>query len=392
MFSKTISLLQEFSIPLILGVILSVIGANYYGEDYHHWMEIPLLGEGIQIFGHPLTFHFLMNDIFMVFFFGIAAVEIAQAVSSGGSLNPISRAINPLMGTLGGVVGPVTTYFLLCYLFNVETIVYHGWGIPTATDIALAWLAMRFIFGRSHPAVSFLILLAVADDAIGLAIIAVFYPDPQYPVEWPWLLLIAVGMLCSLGLRRSSTSNFWWYLLLGGIPSWLGLILAHLHPALALVFIVPFMPGTSKDRHKELFYSDPVHSTRSKFEHTFKVPVDIGLFGFGLANAGVPFADVSVVTWIVFLSLFLGKTLGITFFSYAAHCLGLKLPQGMGLKHLVSASMVAGLGLTVALFMAGEAFTSPEIQGAAKMGALFSVVVVIPAWLLSRLLGIQKKH
>src|SRR5699024_1541828 len=117
-----------------------------------------------------VTPHWLVNDIFMVFFFGIAAVEIVEAMLPGGALNPPSKAVNPLFGTLGGVLGPVAVYFALSYMIGGDQTeaINKGWGIPTATDIALAWLVARVVFGESHPAVNFLLLLAVADDAIGL--------------------------------------------------------------------------------------------------------------------------------------------------------------------------------------------------------------------------------
>ncbi len=392
MISRTINLLTQFSIPLIVGVVLALVGVHVFGEDvYRSYLERPLLGEDTKILGHPLTFYFLINDIFMVFFFGIAAVEITQSVLPGGSLNPISRAINPLFGTFGGVFGPAVVYFFLCFVFNVEASVYRGWGIPTATDIALAWLVARLIFGRAHPAVSFLLLVAIVDDAIGLGIIAIFYPDPVHPVEPLWLLLIGAGMLVAFALNRLHVKDFWWYLLLGGIPSWLGLILAHLHPALALVFIVPFMPA-GFGRHKELFADEPETTTLAGFEHFFKTPVELGLLGFGLVNTVVTFSGISVVTWIVFFSLFIGKTLGISLFSGIAHLLGIHLAQGMKIKDLVIVSMIAGIGLTVALFVAGEAFVDLDLQAAAKMGALLSSFIVLPAILLGKWLNVERKE
>ena len=157
------------------------------------YLDFHPFGKGTEVFGRSVTAHFLINEIFMVFFFGIAVKEITESVLPGGALNPIPKAINPLMGTLGGILGPVGLYFLLTWIIyggtNNFTEVANGWGIPTATDIALAWLVARLVFGNGHPAVNFLLLLAVADDAIGLGIIAVFYPDPEYPVQPAWLLL-----------------------------------------------------------------------------------------------------------------------------------------------------------------------------------------------------------
>ena len=85
------------------------------------------------------------------------------------------------MATLGGVIGPAFVYLALNHFIGSAELL-RGWGIPTATDIAFAWLVARTVFGVDHPAISFLLLLAVADDGIGLAIIAVFYPDPLLPV------------------------------------------------------------------------------------------------------------------------------------------------------------------------------------------------------------------
>lgn len=137
----------------------------------------------------------------MVFFFAIAAVEIVQSLSPGGDLNPLKKAVNPLMATMGGVLGPVAVYLLLNSIIGSPEYL-RGWGIPTATDIALAWLVARFVFGDKHPAVSFLLLLAIADDAIGLVIIAIFYPDPVNPVEPIWLLVTLAGMAISFILRK----------------------------------------------------------------------------------------------------------------------------------------------------------------------------------------------
>ena len=397
---KSLNFLTEFSIPLLAGVVAALIWANIDMHSYHVVMETPffsnliILGKDInEVFGHPITFHFLMNDIFMVFFFGIAAVEITQAVMPGGSLNPITRAINPLLGTVGGVVGPAAVYFLLCYVLKVDEAVYNGWGIPTATDIALAWLVARFIFGNRHPAVSFLLLLAVADDAIGLGIIAVFYPDPAHPVELPFLLLTLLGMAVAFAMNKLNVRNFWLYIVIGGGLSWCGLIFAHLHPALALVFIVPFLPKTGASAHHDQMFKEELgdHSALTHFEHTFKTFVDFGLFGFGLANAGVAFSHINEVTWIVFSALLFGKLIGISGLSYLGHLLGFKLPDGMGLGTLVVASMVAGLGLTVALFVAGQAFPGGSIeQGAAKMGAVFSAAIALVAFVTGKLLRIKK--
>jgi NhaA family Na+:H+ antiporter len=118
-----------------------------------------------------------------------------------------------------------------------------------------------------------------------------------------------------------------------------------------------------------------------------KLPVDLGLFFFAFANAGVPLAEVGPLTWLILGSLVLGKTIGITLFGMASIALGFPLPSRMGTGDLVMASFIAALGLTVALFVAGAAFTDPALLGQAKMGALFSGFVGLVAVLLARALG-----
>ena len=395
-FKKTINFLQEFSIPLVLGVVGALLWANIDIASYQAFVNyIPF---PFTIFGHKATLHFLINDIFMVFFFGIATVEIVQAVNPGGCLNPISKAINPLYATAGGVIGPVLVFFLLCYLLPLQDLLEHftfrevinGWGIPTATDIALAWLIARMVFGNTHPAVSYLLLLAVADDAIGLVIIAIFYPDPAYSVEVSYLLLNVLAIGVAFFLRKYNVRSFIPYIAIAGTLSWCGLIMAHLHPALALVFVVPFMPASQK-KHGEIFEDEAQHSTLIEFEHAFKLFVDLGLFAFGLANAGVLLSEVNSMTWIILSSLVIGKVLGISFFGILGDKMGFGLPEGMNYKSLTIAGLIAGLGLTVALFVSGEAYHQPFLQNGAKMGALFSLIVAPIAFFLGKLFKVKKK-
>lgn len=406
-----INILQEFSVPLLAGVAVALLAANLAPEWYH----LVVHGElgDLELLGHPLTVHFLVNDIFMVFFFGIAAKEITEACLPGGNLNPPAKAVSPLMATLGGVAGPVAVFFAglwLLFQLGVYEAPLHdwdelqrGWGVPTATDIALAWLVSRAVFGKGHPAINFLLLLAVADDAIGLVIIAVFYGDPTHPVRPEFLALVAAGIGLGFALRRAGVKSWIPYIAVAGPLSWLGLNLAHLHPALALVPIVPLLPGPRRDigLYVDADEVDKMgaalaedlhieHSALYQFEHQLKLFVDFGLFFFAFANAGVAFADIGPLTWLILSSLVVGKTVGITGLGWLSVKLGFPLPNGMGLRELVMAGFVGALGLTVALFVAGAAFVEPELLGEAKMGALFSGFVGLLAIGIGRALGMAK--
>ncbi len=380
---KRVEVLQEYSIPLIAGVLLALVWANISPESYHHFVHFEVFGS--------VTVHFLVQDVFMVFFFGTAAVEIVEALQPGGALNPIRRAINPLLATLGGVLGPVLVFILLNSLIGGPQYA-RGWGIATATDIAIAWLVGKLIFGQNHPAIKFLLLLAIVDDGIGLAIIAIFYPDPTSPVMPLWLLLCVAGMGIAFLLNRLKVKSYWPYLLTGGILSWVGLYNAHIHAALALVFIAPFFPAPPRSVNADLFVSseDDKKFALTRFMHDWKPVVDFGLFFFGLANAGVAFSNMGVPTIMVMTALIVGKAIGITGFGLLATKVGFPLPNGMDRRDLVVTSCVAGIGLTVALFMCGAAFIDPHIQGAAKMGALFSVFSAPIAIVVAKILRVRK--
>lgn len=375
---KILERVQEYSIPLILGIVVALFWVNLSPETYEHFIHFPLFGE-------EFTIHFFVEDVFMVFFFATAAVEIVESFLPGGSLNPMKRAVNPLIATLGGVIGPIGVFFLLNAVFG-DSIYSHGWGIPTATDIAIAWLVAKLVFGDGHPAIKYLLLLAIADDAIGLIIIAVFYPSSTVLPQF--LLLCLLGVSVAFTLRKMHINNYWWYLLLAGIPCWLGLYFAHIHASLALVLVVPFLPAVPE----QVLDIDDEDDERAleKFHRQWKPVVDFGLFFFGLCNAGVAFSSMGTITYLITASLLVGKCLGIFVFGYAALKLGFDLPKGMGKKDLFVAGIVAGVGLTVALFICNSAFSDPSVQGAAKMGALFSVLAAPISMIAAKLLGVRK--
>ncbi len=374
---KFLGLLQEYSIPLIVGIVAALIWANLSPETYEHFIHFPIYRD--------ITIHFLVEDVFMVFFFATAMVEIVESIQPGGSLNPVKRAINPLIATMGGVLGPVFVYLLLNSLIGSPEYT-NGWGIPTATDIAIAWLAAKLVFGDGHPAINYLLLLAIVDDALGLIIIAIFYPTSTVmPI---YLLFCLAGMVVAFLLRRFGVKSYWWYILLGGIPCWYGLHSANVHAALALVFIIPFLPVAPED----VTDIDDTDDERAleKFNRQWKPVVDFGMFFFGLCNAGVVFSAIGIPTVLVSVALIVGKCFGVFFFGYIALKIGFALPKGMRKRDLVVAGLVAGVGLTVALFICNSAFSDPVLQGSAKMGALFSIASIPIAMVVARLLGVQK--
>ena len=175
----------------------------------------------------------------------------------------------------------------------------------------------RLIFQGGHPAIPFLLLLAIADDALGLIILAVFYPSGTLSLP-SLVILMSVAIVLALWLRRRGTRSFWPYVIGPGTLSWAALCFGGFHPALALVPIVPFMPHSPRD----FGIVDPREGrqpdTLNRFEHWWATPVQLVLLLFGFANAGVPFAQIGPGTYFVLAALLVGKPLGILLFASAA--------------------------------------------------------------------------
>jgi NhaA family Na+:H+ antiporter len=338
---------------------------------------------------HGLSLHFIINDILMALFFAIAAKEVWESLLPGGALSNPRKAATPLLATVGGIVGPALIYVAGAYFTGTNVELGRGWAIPCATDIAFSYLIARIIFGNGHPAIAFLLLLAIADDAAGLLILAVFYP--QEAIEPQWLMLTIAAMLLALLLRRFKVHTHWAYLLGPGVLSWISFQQAHIHPALGLVPIIPLLPHAHTDLGIFAKAELNRHDSLNEFEHFWKMPVEFVLFLFGLANAGVVMSSLGTGTWLVLAGLLIGKPVGITLLTlFAEKGLKLEKPAGMDYRHIVTLGMVAGIGFTVALFVSVAAFTvAGPIQDSVKMGALLSFAAAPLSIVIAKILGIR---
>ncbi len=395
---KVWNFVQEYSLLLIAGAIIALIWANTSPESYHHFVDFELVKDSFigglhtDADGHvsrSITLHWLVNDLLMAFFFALAGKEVWEAVAlKQGSLRG-KKAMTPLIATAGGMLGPVSIYLLGAFMVGKMAVLANGWAIPTATDIAFSYLIGRMVFGAGHPAVGFLLLLAIADDAIGLIILAVFYPQGDLAPIW-LLLSVAAGVGVYLianwlprrmdrGKQDRPMSTFFrktvsiWPYVIAGALSWYGFYKAGIHPALGLLPIVPAIPHADVDYG--IFADAEKHLTDmlNHIEHILKRPVEVILLGFGLMNAGVEFSSIGDATWLVLAGLLIGKPFGILLFGYiGARVMGFGLPVGMKISDLFVLGCVAAIGFTVSLFVAAVAFEAGPVQDAAKMGALLS--------------------
>jgi NhaA family Na+:H+ antiporter len=346
----------ENSLLLLIGAIAALFWINVHPGSYHAIAE-------------PLRF--AVNDIGMVFFFGIAAKAVFEATLPGGSLSSPRTSTLPILAAVGGMAGPAAIYITQVHWLGVPEL-SSGWAIPCATDIAFSYLVARLVFGTSHPIVPFLLMLAIVDDALGLVILAIFYPSgPVHFLEC--ILLVGAGMLVAWMLQRRHVASFWPYVLLGGGLSWLGLLRGGLHPALALVPIVGLMPYVSRDVRDHSARASQHSDTLGDFERWWKLPVEAVLLLFGLVNAGVSFRAVGVGTWLVVSAIVLGKPIGIVMSVVVGRVVSLEMSASVTWRDVVTVGVIASIGFTVALFFATAAFKPGPLLDQTKMGALLSL-------------------
>ena len=361
------------SILLVVGTVTALVWANADIQSYERVTHGPL--------------HFAVNDVGMVFFFALAAKEIIEARLPGGPLASPREAAVPLLAAAGGMIAPATIYLVLVTITGRSEL-SSGWAVPCATDIAFSYMAARLIFPADHPGIPFLLLLAIADDALGLMLLAIFYPTgPLSLFNFAAFMIPALGV--SLWLKRRPVLSFWPYVLVGGGLSWCALYFGGVHPSLALVPILPFMPHEKRDLGIFANREAALPYTMNRFEHAFRVPVQFVLLFFGLANAGVPFGSVGAGTWIVFVALLAGKPIGIVGTTFIGVKLGLRAPGGLTYAHALVVGVAAAIGFTVALFFTTAAFEPGAVQDEAKMGALFSFAAAPAAILLGRVMGLR---
>ena len=352
---------------LVVGTVAALLWANIDHASYE------------QV-AHAL--HFPVNEVGMVFFFALATKEIVESTLPGGALASGREAAVPVLAAAGGMAAPAGLFALQAVMFGHPEL-QRGWAVPCATDIAFSYMAARMIFPKGHPAIPFLLLLAIADDAFGLVLLALFYPTGAVSlVRLVALLIPAIGIAWLL--KRKRVKNFWAYALIPGGLSWAALYLGGIHPALALVPIVPFMPHAKRDLGIYNAAERHLTDTMNQFQNWWHVPVQIILLLFGLANAGVTLSSVGPGTWMVLTSLVVGKPVGIVVFTVLGVSLGLRAPGGLRLWDTTLLGITAGIGFTVALFFATAAFPPGELLDEVKMGALLSFLAFPIALLFSR--------
>ncbi len=370
---------------LALVSVLALVLANSAAAPTYEALRLSSMS--FELGGTPVTISAaqVVDDGLMTLFFLVVGLEVRRELHEG-ELGDARRAMLPLIAAIGGMVAPAAFYAAL----NPGGAAERGWGIPMATDIAFALAALSLLGSRATPAVRVLLLgLAIIDDIGGVLVIAIFYSGG---VEQRWLPLVAIGVVLTLAMRGNGVRSPLAYLV-PGLALWVGLHHCGVHPTMAGVVMGLLTPvqrdfGVRPSDRPDLDQRSPSARLQAQL-HPWVAFGVMPLFAF--LNAGValdwPVAEPAIATGVL-LGLVVGKPLGIVGACWIAVRLRLaRLPAGMQWRHVVVVGLVAGVGFTVALFIAGLALPDPRALASAKVGIVVaSAIAVVLAALGGRLL------
>jgi Na+:H+ antiporter, NhaA family len=345
-----------------LGSLL--ITNSFLGEGYLRFWRTPL---DLSFLNLDLNYPVIIwvNDVLMSVFFLLVGLEIERELYEGELADP-RNALLPIGAALGGMIIP-----LLCYLaFNFRTPSQAGMGIPMATDIAFALGALSLLGRRIPPALKvFLAALAIIDDLGAVIVIALFYTHDLSLFYFGIALAIYGGLIL---LNRLKVTRLVFYLL-PGLVMWYFIHKSGLHATLVgilLAFAVPFL----KDKKRCPSY---------RLQHSLHKPVSFLILPiFALANTGVVLASDWYLSFTqsngagILAGLVIGKPLGISLFCVLAIKSGLsRLPDGVTLRHLTGASLLAGIGFTMSIFITNLSFTDLWLIRSSKIAILAASVI-----------------
>ena len=330
---------------------------------------------------------FPVNDVALLFFFGLITKEVVEATRPGGALHPWRRAALPLVASFAATVLTLAMFRLFVRAFG-DPMLERGWASVLAVDVAFGYFVARVIFGRSAM-VPFFLLVALAANAFAFAGLAASEP-PRGSHPWPLIGLVGLAMAAAYGGRRRGVQNPWYYLLVAAPLAWLGLYLGGAPPALALLPVLPFVPARRRD--PGFFVDADGHSADAldRVERLCRHPAQVALFLFGLANAGIAVPTLELGVFALPLATLIGRPLGLLLALPVARAIGLHLPVGSSAREIAVLGITTAVGFTMTLFIATAALGPGSLLMELRAGALLTVVSGAAAVATARLLHVGR--
>lgn len=347
-----------------------------------------------------------INDGLLTIFFLVVGLEIKREFTVG-HLSSLRSGALPVAAAIGGMAVPALLYLLLVPAGPWT----RGWGVPMATDTAFA-VALIAMMGSRVPTELriFLTAAAIVDDIGAIIVVAIFYSSS---LHFGYLAAAAVVVLALAMLNRSRIYSVTPYVLLG-VLLWAMVLASGLHATMSGVILALFIPtrpppnltamvaqadailtAEARRRSEVLHHgpSLPALQALDAIHDRLESPADrllrhagarssyIVLPLFALANAGVAFeadafAGHEPLMLAIIAGLAIGKPLGLVSASAIAVWLGVAIkPDEYSWRQLIGAGALAGIGFTMSLFIAGQAFPGETDFSAAKIAVFAGSIV-----------------
>jgi NhaA family Na+:H+ antiporter len=392
---------------LIFAVLGIIIANSPWGNFYFNFWNTDFFIK-FGDFEFKMSLLHFVNDILMFFFFFLVGMEIKREMLVG-ELSSLKKSLLPVIAATGGVLFPIIIYSLI----NWGKDSFRGWGIPMATDIAFT-IAVMMLLGNavSHAVKANITALAIADDIMALIVIALFY---SVGVKLIYVVIALLVVAILIVLNKVNLANEWVYLV-AGIVLWVLFYNSGVHPTIAgvlLAFVIPtkipkdfeanialvssslksIMESYKKGKvfpDTKVNFSTAIEKLKNsepylqRFESSLAPFVSFVVLPiFAFSNSGVYVGNFSIndlfhpVVLGVALGLMFGKSTGIFTFSYLSIKLKITdISSKVRWSEYYGASWLAGIGFTMALFIAHLSFDQhPRYLDYAKVGIYLGSVI-----------------
>lgn len=377
--------LPRFALALLFGALAATLWVNLAPDTYFDVMEYrlwsPAMPAWTAVPDPVLTLQLITSEGLMALFIFFIAKELWEAlVLEHGSLSGPGRRAMPLGAVLGGVIGAVVLWLATAGLdvglssqlgdgsvADAGLSVSTGWPLPVGSDVVLCYVFGARVFGRDHPALHLLLLIAIAFDILGLLALGLAFPFGALRPVWLLVPVLALAAVWPLSARYSRPqasevqhrrAAALWPWLLAGVLSWAGMVLAGLPGALGLLPLVPLVPHAGRSFGLFAEAEELLHDPLNRLAHYLVWPLPLVLFLFGLTRGGVELSAIGPMTLRVLATLWLGKPLGLLIGAGAVVAMGRgALPAGLRISDLLLIAVLSGIGLTVPLL--GLDYTLP---------------------------------
>lgn len=357
---------------IMVAALVGFIAANSSIAEWYLGIRDTVIGP--ESLGLNLTVGAWASDGLLAIFFFMVGLELKREFVEG-DLRSIKTAIVPVAAAFGGVAAPAIIYTIV----NLGTDTLHGWAIPTATDIAFAVAVLGLIAPGINPALRmFLLTLAVVDDFIAIAIIAIFYTGG---IQILPLLLAAIPAAVFAILVRwkgewfaRSSWGAWLILLPLGVLTWGIFFNSGIHATIAGVVLAFLVPVRGKNGRE---VAERMNSRFQPLSALIAVPI------FALFAAGVPLGEVTrfpfdPIALGIMIGLVIGKPVGITLTTWAlTRFTKATLGTSVSWREIIGVGALAGVGFTVAMLVSELSFTDHSDIDTARLSVMVASIVAV---------------